>query len=685
MAKRHTTDKRHGGRSRGDYRSIGEVLPETRADSLYGLQVSDQQQCLPLDLGLPRHVLLERTVDTGRPDVISEDSVSCPCAPNPQLDEIVHLESKPKSVARPIAGEIRAGKNSYVYDAHTYHTKVPPQGIEKLIEYYTNPGDVVLDPFSGSGMTGVAATNLRRSAILVDLSPAASFIASNFVTPTDPRSYLDAVYAILQMSEDLERKLYATTCRECRDRVVQLYTVWSFGALCPDCHEEFVIWDVAREERPKIRECKIRSQFNCPHCGHLVQKKTLVRTKRYPVQIGYHCCGSRQKEKTAVPNSQDLELLDSIDRGGVPKDLWYPTAPFPRGVNTGQAIRAGITSVDKVYTTRALWAMAFLWDKAVRWPDPAMRSKLIFTLTSLYQRVTLFSEFRFWGGSGNIANYNVPAICNEQNVFRAFERKAKTISWYLDSAPRVYREFRISTQSACHIPQLPDDSVDYIFTDPPFGGNINYSEMNFLWESWLRKFTDNREEIVVNRVQGKDVSAYQGLLSAAFTEMRRVLKPGAWLSVVFHNSSARVWQALQEALQEAGFHIDGTQTFDKKHGTFKQFVSDNAVGYDLVLHCRKTQSRAPRNANHDIIARDVVAAFVTDHLERHPERYLVQYLHVRRDDELDYRRLYSEWLTHSIQDSEIGIDFSRFRVLVDEVRAKSSLPARRTRHAVILH
>ena len=139
---------------------------------------------------------------------------------------------------------------------------------------------------------------------------------------------------------------------------------------------------------------------------------------------------------------------------------------FPPGLNTRQPIAAGITTVDKAYTPRALHAMAHLWHAASRWPDEDMREKLLFTLTSLYQRVTLFSEFRFWGGSGNTANYNVPYIINEQNVFRTFLRKAKTISWYFKTAPRIPREVEVRTQSACHLTHVPDKSVDYIFTDP---------------------------------------------------------------------------------------------------------------------------------------------------------------------------------------------------------------------------
>jgi hypothetical protein len=71
----------------------------------------------------------------------------------------------------------RHGKASALYNAHSYHTKVPPAAIAAYIEHYTNPGDIVLDPFCGSGMTGVAALHAGRNALLSDLSPAAVHIA----------------------------------------------------------------------------------------------------------------------------------------------------------------------------------------------------------------------------------------------------------------------------------------------------------------------------------------------------------------------------------------------------------------------------------------------------------------------------------------------------------------------------
>lgn len=587
-------------------------------------------------------------------------------SPNPYFGDFVDSQSLPKHVEEPYQLNISSGKNTYVYDAHTYHTKVPPQGIELLIDYYSRPSDVVLDPFCGSGMTGVAAINKGRKALLSDISPAAAFIAFNLATPIDAARYLDAVRSMQEATRELDQKLYGTHCRTCGKLVPMLYMVWSYGVVCSFCNQEFVLWDVARDERPTVKESKIKKEFDCPHCGKFLKKRLLKKTIRYPVLVGYQCCGHGRQEEKAPPDAHDLALLTMLKQTGVPENLWYPTNNLPEGFNTSQPIAAGITSVDKMYTPRALWAMAHLWALASNWPDLEIRPKLLFTLTSLYQRVTVFSEFRFWGGSSNTANFNVPAIMNEQNVFRTFERKADTIARYFSTAPRGERNVRVSTQSACHLTQIPDKSVDYVFTDPPFGANINYSEMNFLWESWLGIHTDIVEEAIVNKVQGKGIEEYQQLLSQAFTEVRRVMKDEAWMTVIFHNSSDKVWQALQTAIFSAGFTVVGSQTFDKEHGTFKQFVSDNAVGYDLVLHCRKAgNQQSPTTENRQDTLRNA-KKFIEQRLHVSPELYIVRYLHVARQDEVNYRRLYSEWLAHMLPKAAISLNFERFRELVDQ-------------------
>jgi len=598
-------------------------------------------------------------------DYINEDYS---CFENKFLHDFIksHKNENRILIQEPLPENISAGKNSYVYDAHTYHTKVPPQAIEKLIAYYTKPGDLVLDPFCGSGMTGVAALQKERTPILIDLSPASTFISYNFLTPLDGKKYINAVVEILNDLKSDEINLYGTYCRTCKKIIPMEYMVWSYGLICNFCNKEFILWDVARDEKKDVRESKIKKEFECPHCMNLVQKSKLKRTKPYPVQIGYNCCHKNGLQETKViPDSYDLEKVskEKISFNGI----WYPSNRLPIGVNTKQAINHGFDTIDSLYTHRNLYSVAKLWDTAKKWPDKEISLKLLFTITSLYQRVTRLSEFRFWGGSGNIANYNIPMIFNEQNVFKVFYRKAKTIQRYFDSARKGKNtRFCISTQSATDLKNIPELSIDYVFTDPPFGGNINYSEMNFLWESWLDIYTNNKFEAIVNRVQNKGVVEYQELMTNAIKEIKRVLKPNGWLTLVFHNSSSKIWQSIQQSILDSGFSIIRAHTLDKQHGTFKQFVSDNAVGYDVMLHCQPIRNDSPLIS---IVDKEIkIKKFIKDKLLSKTNEFILQYLHVNRESEIDIRKLFSLWLGENIENGKkVNIDYDKFRNLVNKI------------------
>src|SRR5690606_32109220 len=97
--------------------------------------------------------------------------------------------------------------------------------------------------------------------------------------------------------------------------------------------------------------------------------------------------------------------------------------------------------------------------------------------------------------------------------------------------------------------QVESGSIDYVFTDPPFGSNLFYADCNLIWESWLGRLTNSTNEAVINRSLreengGKTLEDYTGLMEGAMKEIARVLKPGGWATVVFHNTDAEVWQSI---------------------------------------------------------------------------------------------------------------------------------------------
>jgi len=465
----------------------------------------------------------------------------------------------------------------------------------------------------------------------------------------------------------VRKALYATTCRECGRDTEAIYYVWSYRVACPHCETSFQLWDVCRRYGKTVREHEILSTFPCPRCSTVLKKSRLRRLSAEPVLVGYKCCGSRQQEVTHPPNPADLALIEDITQNAPLAEGYYPTTPLPDGVNLRQPKHHGIVRVDQFYTARNLAALSHLWKTAHRLADPQLAAHVAFVCTSLYQRVTRLSEFRFWGGSGNTARFNVPFISNETNVFITFERKARTICDHLEATATHYRgRALVVNGSATALDLLPDESIDVVFTDPPFGANINYSEMNILWEAWLNRFTDTTNEAIINRFQDKDVASYQELMTASLRECYRVLKPGRWLLLVFMNSASSVWRALRESITEAGFEIVQVDIFDKQHGTFKQFVSDNTAGYDLVLHCRKMERKSRRRQRVPRSLADFLASADLENLR-------TVYLHVGREDELDVRRLYSEWVAKAMISGDAVIDLPAFREAVaQELRTRGT-------------
>ena len=181
--------------------------------------------------------------------------------PNPFIAEARELFSdRPPPAVGPLVADVREGKGDPVYNAHSYHTKVPHRAIMRFLLHYTEPGAVVLDPFAGTGMTGVAAAfcghadaALRaqiegeraaaglgpprwgeRRAILADLSSVAAFVAHRFCSPSEPPRFEAAARRILAEVEAELGWMYET--RHDDGRVGRIhYVLWSDVFLCPEC------------------------------------------------------------------------------------------------------------------------------------------------------------------------------------------------------------------------------------------------------------------------------------------------------------------------------------------------------------------------------------------------------------------------------------------------------------------
>ncbi|MBM3190381.1 MAG: site-specific DNA-methyltransferase, partial [Chloroflexi bacterium] len=453
----------------------------------------------------------------------------------------------------PFAAPVKAGKNTAIYNAHSYHTKVPPQGIVPYIEHYTEPGDLVLDPFCGSGMTGVACLMTGRHAILNDLSPAAVHIATNYCTPVDVDALKREFERIKSAVKEEFDWLYGTTCDRCGGPATIQYTIWSDVFACSRCGGEIVLWDVAVDRATG----KVSERFTCPTCG-LEQTKRQVRWLRsVPVVTNYECPRCKPRRAEHPTTAAEKARIAEIEATPIP--YWYPTTPFDESWEMWRGAHgtAGITCVSHFFTSRNLRAFSSLWDKAGEASESTVAERVRFALTAI---MGVGSRRNRWPQQQTISGtLYVPSLSIEMNVVEQVRRRGALV---LQAAELMRQSCRscatiVVRGPATELP-LPDSQLDYAFTDPPFGSNIFYADCNLIWEAWLNQgFTDQSQDAVVH-VKHKDKNTlpdYARLMTDSFREMHRMLKPGRWASVVFHNSDDRIWQTILDAAETAGFEL----------------------------------------------------------------------------------------------------------------------------------
>lgn len=679
------------GKSSGSVECLGMTFPseDARRDHFLGLLAEKlKDPAFRAQEGFPK--------GTDEAILAMSDPPYYTACPNPWLSEFVTHYGRPydpaeKYAREPMAIDVSEGKTDPLYKAHSYHTKVPHLAIVPSILHYTEPGDIVLDGFAGSGMTGVAAQWCgiapptyrhklemewkkagtpapkwgARRVLLNDLSPAATFIGANYNLPFDVDAFAKAGKELLR---DLEREIgwmYETQHSDGKTVGKIEYTVWSEVFSCPECAGEINFIDEALDE-----EKSVRAEFPCPHCGSKLTKKslerreeskidlatgrTMVSTKRAPSLISYKVNGTRFEKR---PDELDLQRLAKIE-----------TLPFPQGVpidrmmhapesedNWGDKWRAGSASfshVHHLFLPRAQQSIGLLWHKAQCHKNRRTRAMLLWSVEQAIWGMTILARY-------------VPTHFSQVNqylngVYYVGSQHAECSPWYilegkLNRLIKAFTEYRtaskftgITTGSAAFL-SLPDNSVDYIFTDPPFGDNLAYSELNFLLEAFHGVFTRQGSEAVMSKSQRKGLLDYHHLMKSCFSEYYRVLKPGRWMTVVFSNTKASVWNSLQTALQESGFVVANVSALDKKQGSFNAVTTAVAVKQDLAISVYKPDGELEQRFERQTSS-DSVWDFVQAHLRQLPvakQRLAALEYIVERDPRILFDRTIAWFVRHN--------------------------------------
>ncbi|MEI8088563.1 MAG: DNA methyltransferase [Opitutaceae bacterium] len=609
--------------------------------------------------------------------------------PNPWLGDFVKhygtdYDPKKPYHREPFAADVSEGKNHPIYKAHAYPTKVPHRAIMQYILHYTNPGDLILDGFCGTGMTGLAAQlcgnkaelhdlgfsplkngeyiNARtgsvirsgaRRCILGDLSPSASFISYSFNQLVDSQSYEQKCTQALneakrkwtwafktivkdpnkEMPVVLNKLRAASTETELSNiwnvvktaRIEEInYVVWSDVFACSECGGDIIFWDNAVDRS----DWSVRESFPCPHCAANVTKSAITRlieskfdpitkqirkfSKQVPVLINYKGAGDDYGKR---PDELDIQIIEKATE--VLKDRTISALELPDGFNTAQPKSShGLLYCHDFYFPKNLGVMSDYASALGSMRLGVNISSSAFVSSKLYRLTAQGGSLGAGGGPMNGTLY-IPSLIKEIPLIKLLREHIKKTS-ELSRTTSTLRESTLITTSDGSRLNMPSDSVDYIFVDPPFGGNINYSELAYIREYWLGVRTNNIREAITNKHQGKSLAEYGELMLGCFREYYRILKPGRWITVEFSNTQASVWNSIQTVLQEAGFVVANVAALDKKHGSFKAVTSTTAVKQDLVISAYKPNGGLEARFEKNGATIDGVWDFMRTHLRNLP-------------------------------------------------------------------
>jgi DNA modification methylase/transcriptional regulator with XRE-family HTH domain/SAM-dependent methyltransferase len=506
-------------------------------------------------------------------------------------EKIPKSNSTTSPSAPPVSRSVDGGRSSPFYLAHSYHTKVPPESIAPFIEHFTSRGDVVLDPFCGSGMTGVAAALAGRRAILNDLSPAAIHLAWNHTRPCAPED-LQAAFDELDSAVAARfSEMYQTHDESDLPGLIH-WTLWSTKHKCPLCEQLFALWDAVDK-----KEGRLGKSIKCPHCSQAISRNGLDNLGSEPAWIAYEAANGKRFEKAA--SDEDRLRATAFQKDDITG--WFPKVLIEsdREMYIRCALgKHGVATVADFYTPRNLAALSLLWAEIGKVKNERVKRALAFAFTNTAWHGTRMRRFNARGGQRPLTGtLYIPQLSSEANVLEVMRNKIRQLLRYY----RAYRPLgvdlpAISLGSATSLALISDESIDYVFTDPPFGSNLFYADCNLIWEAWLGRLTHVEDEAVVNKSLaalngGKSLADYTLLMSSAMSEIARVLKPGGWATVVFHNTDAEVWRCIRDAAEHAGFSFHEAASLNRKQQSHKGYKGrseeEDVAHFDVIFNLRK--------------------------------------------------------------------------------------------------
>lgn len=477
-----------------------------------------------------------------------------------------------------------------MYYMHKYWARKPHNVVAKYIETYSQPDEVVLDAFSGSGVTLIEALKLGRRAFAIDLDPMSIFITRMTGIQIDIDEFKNAFRLIEEKVKDKIYDLYNTRCDRCGRSGILSHTVWK---MTDSDHE-----------------------------------------KEVPLEEWYYCDCEKDVQRKEF-DEEDKVMLEKISKMPIP--YWVPDNELIW--NTRINIHKG-TRVADLYSHRNLIALSILLHSIEELPEGNIKDLMKFVFTGFVVKASRMNfvnvgGYRSLGRGWCVRGYWVPKEHMEQNVWNDFERQFELVKKGKIQSNAEVKDFRevdsfddlqngkgnivVLNGSALSIP-LPSNSVDYVFTDPPYGDSIPYLELNYMWSSWLKFDINLDEEIIISDSpvrKEKNFEMYHKMLSKAFREIHRVLKVGKWLTVTFHNTDIKIYNSIIKAVILAGFDLQRIVYQPPAKPSAKGLLAPygSAIG-DYYIRFKKTDKESLELAAYSEIDKERYEKIIVDTVKK---------------------------------------------------------------------
>lgn len=440
---------------------------------------------------------------------------------------------------------------SKIYKFHKYWARKPWYIVEQYIKEYTREGETVLDPFLGSGTTGLESIINGRNFIGYDLNPIAILIS---------RGTLQSEVNIKELENDFKEieKL-------CKDKILNFYKV---NDVCSYCGEHLHFKHILNG--PKYKEAP-EGKLYCSNCN---KRGSNIQRKLTP---------------------EEIEKLRDFENIEIP--YWYPNTPFPEKFYKDRFSYKGISNVSQMFTKRNLYCSSLLLETIKK-----IRSKyedlllLAFTNTILHVSKLKGENVR----PLSVNNYWIPDDYIEENVWFRFQDRFKNLINGKKALQKRIQgkdnigEFVLNNKSSLKL-DLQEKQIDYVFTDPPYGDTIQYSELSFVWNAWINKSYDNKEEVIINPVQKKGSTEFNNLLKQSLREIKRVLKKDGYFTLCFQNKDYKIWEEVIESCKELDLSLENINIYDTFGSPYNKHWSKFSPKADIYVTFKNSP---PKNHNY---------------------------------------------------------------------------------------